>query len=327
MSWWVKHRKAVGLLAAAVGSFFVGPELYGAVAAADGAAAAGVGSAAAADAAVASGVAAGGVGEAAGWAGVDAAMAAPAAGVGASLPAWAAPAASLGSGALSALGQANANVANAKQAEAQMAFQASQTGTSWQRGVADMKAAGLNPMLAYSQGGASSGSGAQATMGNTLGAGVSSAQQGLSTMASVGQAMAQTANTRADTDLKLSQPGLQRAQIQNVNADTLSKLTSIPNIAKHGRNLDAATDNIIEGIRGTAANAAVAEQTVGSRVTSAAGQAQFDSAKGGLADLVGKGTDTINTGKSAIADWFSRQMPGGHNYNPNQSQGGASGSW
>ena len=67
----------------------------------------------------------------------------------------------------------NANQFSAQQAQDQMNFQKDMSNTSYQRGTADMEAAGLNPMLAYSQGGASVPTGAmavgqQAQMNNVM---------------------------------------------------------------------------------------------------------------------------------------------------------------
>lgn len=56
-------------------------------------------------------------------------------------------------------GVKDANASSARSLQDQMNYQTQMSGTSYQRGVADLRAAGLNPMLAYSQGGASSPSG------------------------------------------------------------------------------------------------------------------------------------------------------------------------
>ncbi len=76
------------------------------------------------------------------------------------------------------LGQRQANIANRMMAREQMAFQERMSSTAYQRGIEDLKKAGLNPMLAYSQGGASSPGGAQATMRSETDAAVSSAKAG-----------------------------------------------------------------------------------------------------------------------------------------------------
>ncbi|WNK14151.1 MAG: DNA pilot protein [Microvirus sp.] len=109
-------------------------------------------------------------------------------------------------GGLSWLGQSQANASNARQAQNQMDFQREMSNTSYQRGTADMEAAGLNPMLAYSQGGASSPGGASATIQDAVTPGITSARA------------AQTQKLQLE-NLGLTNDNL-AAQNQNIDAQT-----------------------------------------------------------------------------------------------------------
>jgi hypothetical protein len=134
-------------------------------------------------------------------------------------------------------------------ADKQMQFQASQTGTGYERAMADMKRAGLNPMLAAKLGPASSGSGAMASIpdfGQAVQRGASSAQA----VATVGKTKVETAIKGIEKNIKLLKD-LPEARVSGAKDRIVSvfvkDLDSILNALKDRSVI--LTDDQYEGIR------------------------------------------------------------------------------
>lgn len=139
------------------------------------------------------------------------------------IPALIAAGAGIVGGAMSSMGQRSANVANARMAREQMAFQERMASTQWQRGVEDIRKAGLNPALAYGQGGAAAPSGAMAQKQNTLAAAGGSAQAAAETYANIRATEAATEKTRTEAQ-QLRIESL--ARVQQIQAEAEAAATN-----------------------------------------------------------------------------------------------------
>lgn len=112
--------------------------------------------------------------------------------------------------------QQQANDKNVELSREQMGFQERMSGTSYQRAVKDMQAAGLNPMLAYSQGGASTPSGSMAHVEPRAPIGASTALQAANTQA----AYQQVSQSRAQTDLLVAEAQKTRSETMDQTLNT-----------------------------------------------------------------------------------------------------------
>jgi len=169
-----------------------------------------------------------------------------------------------GIGAASSLigGQAQ-NRANAQMAQNQMDFQDRMRATQYQTTVADLKAAGLNPMLAYSQGGAGTPQGATAQMGNPLGEAGNSAREAAMAAAQYQQlrtqnelTQTQSVQSAANANLADQQAITETEKQALIRAEAARERAKQPGYSKFGKLTDSQIGSYDSSARLARANSA-----------------------------------------------------------------------
>lgn len=141
-------------------------------------------------------------------------------------------------GGVSALGGIFQNQQAAAASDKQMAFQKETLQHQYQWAMADMKRAGLNPILAYKQGGAGSAGGSSYSPVNIGEAFSRGAQTGVSSASQAKQLEAAIDNVNADTLLKHEQQNTQTAMQTQARASAMASSAQAAQAGAQTRILD-----------------------------------------------------------------------------------------
>lgn len=145
-------------------------------------------------------------------------------------------------------GQESANEASAQSAQKMMDFQERMSNTSYQRGMSDMKKAGLNPMLAFMKGGASTPSGTQYTAQNEMAPLASGIKEIAPQVVQMQNIQSSTAKNTADATLSAANADVANATAAEIRARTPVHASTISLNDANIRHLDASVSKLFADI-------------------------------------------------------------------------------